>query len=152
MALSEGSWITLGLGLISLVFVIRNLITRHFVPDCEMQVIQPTAPAVTSIPSVTSTQSPPPPDQISAEEQRQDLEATLETAYREKWIKEWEEEEVKRHFRERAYLQEAQWQEEERAKFEEDQMVLLQLTRYREALEKYVSSELYPSRRLRAAY
>ena len=144
MAVAEGSWISLALGVLSLIFVMLNLITRQKVPD-QTQVRQPAVVTEsTNIPPASAR--PAPLDPISLEEQREDLEAKLETAYRETWIKEWEEEEFKRHFREKAYLQEAQWQEEEMGKFEEDQMTLYHLTRHREALEKYISTELYPSR------
>jgi hypothetical protein len=144
MAVAEGSWISLLLGFLSLTFVLLNLISRQKVPD-RTQVLQPAVVTEsTNIPPASAHQASL--DPISLEEQREDLEAKLETAYRETWIKEWEEEEFKRHFREKAYLQEAQWQEEEMGKFAEDQMTLYHLTREREALENYISTELYPSR------
>jgi hypothetical protein len=144
MAVAEGSWISLLLGFLSLTFVLLNLISSQKVPD-RTQVLQPAVVTEsTNIPPASAHQASL--DPISLEEQREDLEAKLETAYRETWIKEWEEEEFKRHFREKAYLQEAQWQEEEMGKFAEDQMTLYHLTREREALENYISTELYPSR------
>ena|SRR5271170_1748052 len=142
MASSDGTWISFVLGALSLFFVMKNLLSRQIVPD-QTQSLQPAT--VSESARIPPASTPPAPlDPISAEEQRENLEAKLETAYREKWIKEWEEDEFKRHFRERAYLQEAQWQEEEMGKFEEDQMILLQLTRHREAMEKYISTQLVP--------
>jgi hypothetical protein len=132
MAVAEGSWISLVLGVLSLTFVILNLSSRQKVPN-RTQVLQP-AVVTQSMNIPPASVQPVPLDPISGEEQREELEAKLETAYREKWIKEWEEEEFKRHFREIAYLHEAQWQEEEMGKFEEDQMMLFQLMRHRETL------------------
>jgi hypothetical protein len=133
MALSEGAWITFALGFVSLCFVVSNLLGR-------MPAHQPVAvPQTTSLPVQPFTPASVPLDPISAEEQRAELEAKLEIAYRETWIKEWEEEELKRQFREGVYTQEAQWQEQENEKFEEDQMLLLQLTKQQEAIENYLS-------------
>src|SRR5277367_5527899 len=129
MALSEGACIAFALGFVSLCFLITNLLGRT-------PARQPAAvPERARIPVQSFTPSSAPLDPISAEEQRAELEAKLEIAYRERWIKEWEEEELKRQFREGVYRQEAQWQEEENEKFEEDQMVLLQLIKQREAVE-----------------
>ena len=143
MAVAEGSWISLVLGFLSLTFVLLNLSSRQKVPD-QTQVFQP-AVVTRSTNIQPASARPAPLDPISLEEQREDLEAKLETAYREMFINEWEEDEFKRDFRGKAYLQEAQWQEEDMRKFEEDQMMLYHLMREREALEKYVSRELYVS-------
>lgn len=133
MALSEGAWITFALGFVSLCFVVSNLLGR--MPAHQRAAV----PQTTSIPVQPFTPASVPLDPISAEEQRAELEAKLEIAHREKWIKEWEEEELKREFREGIYMQEAQWQDQENEKFEEDQMLLLQLTKQREAVENYLS-------------
>jgi len=67
----------------------------------------------------------------------EELEAKPETAYRETWIKEGEEE-LERQFHEEVFLREAQWQVEENQKFEEDQIMLVQMTEQREAMEDYL--------------
>jgi len=141
MALGEGAWITFALGFISLCFAISSFLERSI----QKQAATVQVPEASSIPAQTFASPSAPLDPISAEEQREELEAKLETAYREKWIKEWEEEELKRQFREEVYLQEAQWQMEENQKFEEDQVLLLQLTQQREAMEKYLRRKRYLS-------
>ena len=141
MALMEGTWINLAFALLSLVMAAKCFLSG--------QVVAENPPTTTEPESTSPSPAIPSPsllDPISAEQQRENLEAKLETAYREKWIKEWEEEELKRVFREKTFLWEAQRYNQGRMNFEEEQMNLLALTQQRKALEKSLSNLLLPSR------
>jgi hypothetical protein len=132
MILTEGTCICLLLGIGSLVLVFKHVVTDLFLSF--LQTTPPEAPRPAPAPAPPSP-PPPPVQQLSPEEERERLEAQMESLYREEWLKKFEEEEVIRRFNEKFLEQEFNRQCEE---FEEAKEKLEILMEKRQTLERYL--------------
>lgn len=129
MPLNEGTCICLLFGIVSFILLIRNLANRKTTlsrPNQESEIAstKASAPAAPSTPVLT------------AEDQLKRVEALLEAQNREKWCREFEEQETARYFREKFCELEFNRQFDEARKLEEAQNTLIDLRRQRQALER----------------
>jgi hypothetical protein len=96
MVLSKESTLCLLIGIVALAFVMHSLITRKLFPTI-VYVPVPAQPIGPVGPVKVSEQIP----SLTPAEERQRLEAQIESQNRDRWCREFEEMEIKRVFRER---------------------------------------------------
>jgi hypothetical protein len=115
MSLSEGTCLCLLLGIVALILAIKNITTYQMVP------------VPLQVPIQVCGASSAPGSTLTAEEERERLEAQLEAQHREEWCRKFEEEEVERRFREKFCQHEYNRQYDEAEKLKEENFTLRDL-------------------------
>jgi hypothetical protein len=94
MPLDEGTYLCLLIGIGAFLLLFRDIVLRETTAPQHTQV---PVPAQVQVPAASVAAEPIP--ELSPEERRFRIESHLESQYRDEWLRQWEEEELKREFR-----------------------------------------------------
>lgn len=126
MGLDEGTCICLLFGTALLIIIWKDLMSRKMaVSQFVLASAQPVPQPPVAVPAAPA--NPP----LSAEEERNRIEAQLEARNRDRWCREFEEQEVARQFRQKYFQQELEKHFNEEAKDEQERRMRLQMQIFR---------------------